>query len=98
MAYVGGSFHQGVHSVMEPAGMGLPVLTGPRHKNSAEALAMIRAGGAAVAKSATEIERALAAWIEDEGLRTSAGAKAKQVVEQNAGATARTMALVEKYL
>lgn len=98
MAYVGGSFRQGVHNVMEPAGMGIPVVVGPVHGNSAEAMDMIEVGGAAEAGSVGEIESVLERWIKDEGQRASAGEKALQVVESNAGATARTVALTESFL
>ncbi|HEY1951345.1 MAG TPA: glycosyltransferase N-terminal domain-containing protein, partial [Gemmatimonadaceae bacterium] len=38
VAYVGGGFHAaGIHSVLEPAAFGSPVLFGPRHERSREA-------------------------------------------------------------
>jgi len=97
-AYVGGGFRQGVHNVMEPAGMGLPVVTGPVHQNSTEALQMIKSGGARAANDAAGIEAALERLIVDPAVREKAGASALAVVEQNAGATARTVALVEEFL
>lgn len=39
VAFVGGSFKDKVHSVMEPLGAGLPVIVGPHHLNNREALA-----------------------------------------------------------
>lgn len=38
IAFVGGSFKQKVHSVMEPLAAGCPVIVGPYHENSREAL------------------------------------------------------------
>jgi 3-deoxy-D-manno-octulosonic-acid transferase len=38
LAFVGGSFKDKVHSVMEPLAAGLPVLVGPFHSNNREAL------------------------------------------------------------
>ncbi len=38
VAFVGGSFKEKVHSVMEPLAAGLPVLLGPYHTNNREAL------------------------------------------------------------
>jgi 3-deoxy-D-manno-octulosonic-acid transferase len=38
VAFVGGSFKEKVHSVMEPLAAGLPVLVGPYHQNNREAL------------------------------------------------------------
>ncbi len=98
MAYVGGSFRQGVHNVMEPAGMGLPVIVGPVHQNSAEALEMIRMGGAASADDTAGIEAVIAKWAADPAARKEAGARALEAVKKNAGATARTVALVEEFL
>ena len=92
------SFRQGVHNVMEPAGMGLPVLVGPVHKNSAEAMAMIKSGGAVCASDARGIEAALEGWTENLSAREKAGRSALLVVERSAGATARTLELVEQFL
>ncbi len=97
-AYVGGSFHQGVHNVMEPAGMGAPVVVGPVHKNSAEALDMIRAGGIKVAGTDKEIESAFNEWINQPEKLKTAGEAAVKVVEQNAGATSRTAALIKEFM
>lgn len=38
LVFVGGSFKRQVHSVLEPLSFGLPVLVGPFHKNSREAI------------------------------------------------------------
>ena len=37
LAYVGGAFTTGVHNVMEPTAMGLPVIFGPKYYNAPEA-------------------------------------------------------------
>ncbi len=37
IAYIGGGFGVGVHSVSEPAGYGIPVITGPKFENSPDA-------------------------------------------------------------
>ena len=44
VAYVGGSFKQGIHNVLEPAVYGIPVVFGPKNKNSQEAQKMISLG------------------------------------------------------
>lgn len=38
IAYVGGAFGVGIHSVTEPAGYGLPIITGPNMSNSPDAV------------------------------------------------------------
>jgi len=97
-AYIGGSFKQGVHNVMEPAGMGLPVVVGPVHENSAEALEMRSAGGLFAASDRASLEAALDSLIGDAEARGLAGEAALGVVLKNAGATGRTMEMVKEFL
>jgi len=96
-AYVGGSFHQGVHNVMEPAGMGLPVMTGPAHHNSPEAEALVSRGGAFVVNNSADVVERISGWLEDPASREQAGQKALDMIQQSGGATARTMDLISKY-
>ena len=50
VAYVGGGFHDaGLHSVVEPAALGVPVIFGPRHGNAREADELAGKGGGFVA-------------------------------------------------
>lgn len=44
LAVVGGANHYQVHNVLEPAAYGLPITFGPRHKNSHEAMDLVRKG------------------------------------------------------
>jgi 3-deoxy-D-manno-octulosonic-acid transferase len=97
-AYVGGSFRQGVHNVMEPAGMGLPVVIGPVHRNSAEALEMLRSGAAVTAGDEAGLAAALGKFIADPDYRRQTGQAALAAVERNAGATARTMEMLKEFL
>jgi 3-deoxy-D-manno-octulosonic-acid transferase len=95
-AYVGGAFGRGVHNVMEPAGMGLPVIFGPRHRNSAEALQMKARGAAWSVANAAELGSVLEQLWRAPSLRQTAGQKAEAVVLENAGATARTLTLLRR--
>ena len=62
VAFVGGGFHAaGLHSVLEPAAFGAPVLFGPRHANSRDAGLLLAAGAAASASDAPALEVALRA-------------------------------------
>src|SRR5438552_7122393 len=46
-AFVGGGFHAaGLHSVLEPAAFGAPVVFGPRHEKSRDAMMLLGAGAA----------------------------------------------------
>ena len=98
-AYVGGGFHRaGLHSAIEPAAFGAPVLFGPRHGGSREAGLLLAAGGAVAVAGATELERALGRWLHDTEARAIAGGAAKAVVEAERGATDRSVALVSELL
>ena len=94
-AWVGGGFHgAGVHSVLEPAAFGAPVIYGPRHGNSREATLLHRArGGDSVATQDDAIE-ALSLWLSDAEARQLAGAAAHGLVVSGSGAAERTYELV----
>lgn len=91
LAYVGGSFGVGVHNVMEPAVFGKPVLFGPNHLNSYEALEIKRLGGGFVVNNQAEMERQLDKLVPNAELRTSVGEIAKGLVLNNLGATGKIL-------
>jgi 3-deoxy-D-manno-octulosonic-acid transferase len=91
-AYVGGGFTTGVHSVIEPAIAGIPVLFGPRHDNSFEALQLVACGAAAAVRTAEDVHGAFARYLADEGARRGAGQAARAYVESQLGATEKCMA------
>lgn len=97
-AYVGGSFSTGVHNVIEPAVMGIPVLFGPVHKNSFEAIELLRHEAAIEAGGETEMFRALDAWATDPSKRAEMGGNARRYVESHLGATGRCLEAIREYL
>jgi 3-deoxy-D-manno-octulosonic-acid transferase len=102
VAFVGGGFHEaGLHSVLEPAAFGAPVLFGPRHQASRDAGLLLAAGGARSAGTEGEAREALDAWLVAPGaerLRRDAGERAREVVRAGLGAAERSAALVERLL
>ena len=99
IAYVGGAFHSaGLHSVLEPAAFGAPVLFGPRHRGSRDAQALLAAGGARTAGDRHELTAILREWIESPSERSAAGEHAKAVVRSGLGAAERSAHLVERLL
>jgi 3-deoxy-D-manno-octulosonic-acid transferase len=99
VAYVGGGFHSaGLHSVLEPAAFGVPVLFGPRFTNSRDAELLITAGGGATADSAAAIETRLTDWLSDDGLRAETGRAARDLVEGGLGAAERSWEIVSELL
>ena len=96
-AYVGGGFHAaGLHSVLEPAAFGVPVLFGPRFANSRDAGLLIGVGGGASEATQGGLESRLRAWLTDEALRKAAGGAARELVEHGLGAAERSWKLVSR--
>ena len=95
VAFVGGGFHAaGLHSVLEPAAFGSPVVFGPRHANSRDAGLLIEARAAATASDATSLDAMLEMWLDDEAARRSAGDAAREIVRAGLGAAERSFELV----
>jgi 3-deoxy-D-manno-octulosonic-acid transferase len=99
VAYVGGAFHAaGLHSVLEPAAFGAPVLFGPRHGGARDARLLIDADAALAVDDAASLERALVHWLATPADRTAAGRAAREVVHAGLGAAERSYALVAELL
>ena len=95
-AFVGGGFHAaGLHSVLEPAAFGAPVLFGPRHADSRDAGLLAAAGGGGAVPNATALHDALAAWADAPSRRADAGARARELVRGGLGAARRSFELVD---
>jgi 3-deoxy-D-manno-octulosonic-acid transferase len=97
-AYVGGAFSTGVHSVIEPAIAGLPVVFGPRHDNSFEAAQLVARGAAAAITDETGAYAALRRFLSDRDERERAGRAARAYVESQLGATEKCMAAIRPSL
>jgi len=99
VAYVGGGFQSaGLHSVLEPAAFGAPVLFGPRIEKSRDAAKLIEAGGGAVVTAVADLSLRLADWLGSVPARDTAGASARAMVESGLGAAERSFALVSALL
>lgn len=91
VAFVGGSLVSvGGHNVLEPAVLGVPVLTGPHVVHFALIVERLReAGGLRQVPDEGELARAVCGFIADPALRESEGARARRFVESNRGAAER---------
>lgn len=99
VAYVGGGFHSaGLHSVLEPASFGAPVLFGTRYDKSRDARNLIEAKGGASIKGEIDLELRLRDWLGSVAARDVAGAAAKAMVQSGVGAAERSFALVSSLL
>ena len=97
VAFVGGSLVPiGGHNLLEPAALGLPVITGPHTFNAEEIAEMfVDVGAATVVRDATELNAELVRHLQDADLRLRIGAAGRKTVEDNRGALQRLLALVD---
>jgi 3-deoxy-D-manno-octulosonic-acid transferase len=99
VAFIGGGFHAaGLHSVLEPAAFGTPVVFGPRHTGSRDAGLLLEARAAATAHDTTSLEASLEAWLDDPAARRTSGDAAREVVRAGLGAAERSYALVAELM
>lgn len=97
-AYVGGSFKQNVHNVLEPAVYVVPVIFGPVNQNSHEAQLLKECGGGIEVHDSAEITDILNRFLIDEFYRRKIGASANKVVMENTGATQRTINAIMPFI
>ncbi|HVF66487.1 MAG TPA: 3-deoxy-D-manno-octulosonic acid transferase [Pyrinomonadaceae bacterium] len=106
VVFVGGSVAPvGGHNILEPALAARPVVTGA-HTSNFKAIvktflehdALVQLPDAEGADAARELARALRELLEDDARRLRAGERARAVLEQNRGATARTVSLLARIM
>ena len=94
MAYVGGGWGtSGIHSVLEPAAWGIPVVIGPNDRGSRDA-ALLKSVGALTRLSEPATPRELAtiwgAWLDQPMSAREAGRTARAVLEAERGAAMKS--------
>ncbi len=95
-AYVGGGFHAaGLHSLLEPAAFGVPVLMGPMHTDNRDAKLLVAGGAGIRCPGPGDIAARLLAWFRNPGVHERARGSARRVVEEGLGAADRSTELVE---
>jgi 3-deoxy-D-manno-octulosonic-acid transferase len=100
VAFVGGSLvRHGGHNLLEPAALGIPVVTGPHVFNFTEITRLLCAAGACrKVETVTGLERVVREWLEDTSERHAAGASGREVVEKNRGALAAVLEMIGQQL
>jgi 3-deoxy-D-manno-octulosonic-acid transferase len=100
IAFVGGSLVPiGGHNLLEPAVLGVPVITGPNVQNFVAVTAMLKEAGAVIQiEDGAELEAVLIQLSGDAKRRADMGLKGQEVVAKNRGATERHLKVVEYYL
>lgn len=84
--------------MLEAAVFGIPVVFGPRHRNSQEPLQLVERGGGFVVSDTDDLYRTFKNLLEDETARSTAGKRAAQFVQSNVGATEKFLKHLEPYL
>lgn len=100
VAFVGGSLiPHGGQNMLEPAAQGRAVLFGPHTTNFRRDVELLLVAEAVVqVPDRPAFARELSRLLRDPGRCASLGAKARQVIADNQGATARTLELVQDLL
>ncbi len=86
-AFIGGGFTTGIHSILEPAAFGLPVIFGPIYKKFQEAHDLIKLGAAVSISGYDELALIMNEYQGNDKLLAEASAIARNYVNKNRGAT-----------
>ena len=97
-AFIGGSFKQNIHNVLEAAVYGIPVMFGPKIEKSAEAHELMERGGGIMIKNKKEAYRQLRTLFSNEKLRKEKGEISYKFVQENLGATQRMLEEIYKVI
>lgn len=100
VAFVGGSLVPiGGHNLLEPAALGLPVLTGPNNSNGEDvARLLLDCGAAQIVRNDAELGSRVAALLSDQALRAEMGNRGRAAVDRNRGALEKLMRLIASLL
>lgn len=86
ICFIGGGFNTSVHNVLEAAVYGKPLIYGPNHKKSKEAVDLIKYEAAKSVTNSIEINNAIAYYL-NEGNNITASNIARNYVNENTGGT-----------
>lgn len=100
VAFVGGSLVPiGGHNLLEPAALGLPVLTGPYTSNGRDiARLMLGAGAARLVTDTAQLAAAVAELLADPAQRQRMGEIGRRIVEANRGSSRKLLELIAPLL
>jgi 3-deoxy-D-manno-octulosonic-acid transferase len=100
VAFVGGSLVPvGGHNLLEPAVLGLPVLSGPHVQNSQQIADLLRSVGAlTIVHDPTELAARVGEAFADPDGAAATGARGREAVAQSRGAVDRIVRLIETLL
>ena len=87
IAYIGGGFGTGLHSVTEPAGYGIPLICGERYNNSPDAIKLVDNNILKPIKNLKELLSYLTDITINHTLRNDISRKASQYINKSKGST-----------
>ncbi len=97
-AFIGGSFKQSIHNVLEAAVYGVPVLFGPKIENSQETQKLLKRGGGILIMDKRDAFKQLRSIFRDDNLRKGKGKISKDFVKENLGATDKILNEIHKVI
>jgi 3-deoxy-D-manno-octulosonic-acid transferase len=99
-AFIGGSLVPvGGHNLLEAAAAGVPTASGPHVFNFAAIVDLLVSQDAAVVvQDGPELGRLMANWLTDAASRARIGENGRRVVDENRGALARLLVVIEGHL
>lgn len=100
VAFVGGSLVPvGGHNLLEPAALGMPVISGPYNFNAQDIATLLHeTGGLQLVGDAAELGAAVVVLLSDPALRRERGAQARQMVADSGGALEKLLGLLAPLL
>lgn len=100
MVFLGGSLVPiGGHNFLEPASLGLPIVSGPYLANCAEVVDFLKAaGGIKVVDTEKDLQAQLQDFLDHPEQAKAQGQAAQEAAERNRGALNRLVSVIESYL
>lgn len=89
VAYVGGGFTDGIHSILEPAAYGVPVVFGPDYKSFAEAVDFVTLGCGISITNGDQLNKTLEHWMQNQAAHAGCQEKLNGWFARNQGAVVR---------
>ena len=99
IAFVGGSLvAKGGHNILEAAQHGAAIVVGPHTENFRDMIKLFRRAGAVVVATADELAPTFLGLLADESRCRGLGVRAREILRDNSGATARTVSALQSLL
>ncbi|GAB4285129.1 MAG: glycosyltransferase N-terminal domain-containing protein [Marinilabiliales bacterium] len=96
IAVVGGGFLDGIHSILEPATFGIPVIFGPKYHKFNEAIDLIEIGASFSVKNQNEFNDIINKLLNNHDFYKNSSLLTKEYIKNNIGATKKTLEIIEQ--